>query len=280
MQGWFGSGTADKTQSPDEDRDTMTKAGATNPSGNGRRSFDPFLAPPDAIPRSLNENHREQVSLKVYDLGKSFVTRGVLNAVTKSYGAFHSGVEVYGREWSFGMTFDDWSSGVTWNPPGLNADHSFRESISMGQTALSPESVWKIIQELKRDWLGCTYHILSRNCHHFSDELLRRLGVRRAPPWLNDLAESGAATAEFLDSADSGYDGGEAFYDFFDSVKKTVYVALGGSPDTEAPRQKRADLPARAEVVPTSMTVVPATDRPPQGRQPRESLSPEESRKR
>mmetsp|Transcript_18670 Transcript_18670/g.41660 ORF Transcript_18670/g.41660 Transcript_18670/m.41660 type:complete len:286 (-) Transcript_18670:12-869(-) len=281
MQGWFGSGTTDKKQHADEDRGTMTKVGATNPRDSGGRSVDPFLADArsagsSSVPRQLTESHREPVNLKVYDLGKSFMTRGVLNAVTKSYGAFHSGVEVYGREWSFGMTMEDWATGVTWNPPGLNADHSFKESIVMGYTTLSPESVWKIIQELKREWLGCTYHILQRNCHHFSDELLRRLGVRRAPPWLNDLAESGAATAEFLDSADSGYDGGEALYDFFDSVKKTVFYALGGNPESDAPRQKRTDLPARAEVVPTSMTVVPATERPPQGRQTREAFSPEE----
>ena len=80
--------------------------------------------------------------------------------MTRSYGAFHSGVQVfwlmrnillfflcwvsrgseeiqvisqvYGREWSFGMTLDDVSTGVTWNPPGKNEDHSFRETISMG----------------------------------------------------------------------------------------------------------------------------------------------------
>eukprot|EP00403_Amphidinium_massartii_P030097 CAMPEP_0178397488 /NCGR_PEP_ID=MMETSP0689_2-20121128/14273_1 /TAXON_ID=160604 /ORGANISM="Amphidinium massartii, Strain CS-259" /LENGTH=270 /DNA_ID=CAMNT_0020018201 /DNA_START=145 /DNA_END=954 /DNA_ORIENTATION=+ len=270
MNGWFGgaqSSSAAPRREADEDEDRAPGSGSQARGGNLKR-MDPFLADDDAgnpeiLPRQLSDaSHREQVSVRVYDLGKTFMTRGVLNSVAKSYGAFHSGIEVYGREWSFGMTFNEWSTGVTWNPPGLNADHTFRETIAMGFTTYSPEKVWKILEELKKEWLGCTYHILTRNCHHFSDTLLRRLGCKGLPPWLNDLAESGAATVEFLDSADSGYDGGEALVDFFDSVKNTVYYAFGGTPDPESmrPGQNKNPLPSRTEVVPTSMAVVPATD--------------------
>lgn len=186
---------------------------------------------PTPIPRQVERVYRERVLVRVYDLGKTALTRGFLNQVTKSYGAYHTGVEVYGREWSFGMTFDDWSTGVTWNPPAVNPDHSFRETLSMGYTPLSPEQVWQVIEEMKPVWRGCTYNLLTRNCHHFSDTFSRRLGVGGVPDWVNDLAKTGADTVDFLDSADSGYDGGEALFDFMDNVKKRVYTAFGSDHD-------------------------------------------------
>lgn len=169
--------------------------------------------------------YRERVLVRVYDLGKTVVTKG-LNRAAKSMGAFHSGVEIYGREWSFGMTFDEWSTGITWNPPGENPDHTYLETLSMGYTSKSPTEVWQLIEEMKAQWRGHTYHLLTRNCHHFSDAFCQKLGVARIPPWLNDLAGTGAATVEFLDTADSGYDGGEAISDFFSSMKRGLYNAL------------------------------------------------------
>jgi len=174
--------------------------------------------------------YRERVLVRVYHLNKTVVTRA-LNRNFKSYGAFHTGVEVYGREWSFGMTFDDWSTGITWNPPGENPDHTFGETLSMGYTTLSPTQVWQLIEEMKTEWRGCTYHLLSRNCHHFSDAFCQKLGVNRIPSWLNELAGTGAATVEFLDTADSGYDGGEALVDFFSGIRRSVTEALGGTPE-------------------------------------------------
>jgi len=194
-----------------------------------RVAFDPFLqgktssrgSTRDAVDRV----YRERVLVRVYDLGKTAVMRG-FNQMSKSYGAFHSGVEVYGREWSFGMTFDEWSTGITWNPPAENPDHRYRETLSMGYTSLAPTQVWHAIEEMKSEWRGCTYHLLTKNCHHFTNKLCEKLGVGRTPPWLNDLAGTGAATVDFLDSADSGYDGGEALIDFVAGIKSGLWNTL------------------------------------------------------
>jgi len=172
--------------------------------------------------------YRERVLVRVYDLGQTFMTRWH-NELTRSYGAFHTGVEVYGREWSFGMTFDDYSTGVTWNAPKMNHDHSYRETLSMGYTTMSRKQVDKLIEEMKIKWKGCSYNMLSKNCHNFSDEFCFHLGVARLPAWVNDLAYTGAEAAEFLDGADSGYDGGAAFLNMFSTAKSSLYNAFVGN---------------------------------------------------
>mmetsp|Transcript_91495 Transcript_91495/g.264026 ORF Transcript_91495/g.264026 Transcript_91495/m.264026 type:complete len:252 (-) Transcript_91495:58-813(-) len=190
--------------------------------------------------------YRERVLVRVYDLGRTVLTRWH-NEVSKGYGAFHTGVEVYGREWSFGMTFDDYSTGVTCNPPMMNPDHNFRETLCMGYTSMSPKEVLRVIEEMKKDWKGCTYHVLNRNCHCFSDELCVRLGVSRLPSWVNQLAGTGASTFEYLDSADSGYDGGKALFDFIGSMRRSVYNAFAGEIEVSEPERRRHEEQQRRE---------------------------------
>lgn len=189
--------------------------------------------------------YRERVLVRVYDLGRTFVTQWH-NKMTKSYGAFHTGVEVYGREWSFGMTFDDYSTGVTWNVPAQHPDHAFRETLSMGYTTLSPREVTQILEEMKVEWKGNTYNVLTRNCHSFSDAFCRRLGVAPLPNWVNELADTGRQTSEFFDGADSGYDGGSALVDFFGSLKDKVYAAFVGSPEEEEMERRKLEAASAA----------------------------------
>jgi len=181
--------------------------------------------------------HEERVVVRVYDLGRTFVTR-LHNRLSRDYGMFHTGVEVYGREWSFGMTLDELATGITWCRPAENQDHSFRESIVMGCTSRSPRQVLDIIEQMKAEWRGSSYHVFSRNCHHFSNALCRRLGVGTMPTWVNELADAGAQTVDFLDSADSGYDGGKAIFDFFGGVRRSVYGAFAGESENEPARRE------------------------------------------
>lgn len=166
----------------------------------------------------------ERVLVRVYDLGTTVLTHPH-NAITKSYGAFHTGVEVFGREWSFGMT-DDWRTGITWCPPGKNPDHTFRETLAMGYTKCSLGEFSRILSEMKLDWRGSSYHLLARNCHHFSDALCRKLGVGRLPPWINDLAGVGEATANGIDTVYRSLSLTDAFF----SVKSGLYLTIAGIP--------------------------------------------------
>mmetsp|Transcript_46676 Transcript_46676/g.105775 ORF Transcript_46676/g.105775 Transcript_46676/m.105775 type:complete len:225 (-) Transcript_46676:56-730(-) len=184
--------------------------------------------------------YNEPVRVHVYDLGQLYLTWG-LNAVAKNYGAFHTGVEVYGREWHFGETMSDLATGIAWHAPKANQDHAYRETLAMGCTRLSPDQVVQVIEEMQEQWTGRSYDMLKRNCHSFSDAFCQRLGVGGLPPWVNTLADTGASTVEFVDNTDSGYDGGEGVFELFSSVKRSLYTTLWD--DHEAEPQDRPPHP-------------------------------------
>mmetsp|Transcript_51134 Transcript_51134/g.91379 ORF Transcript_51134/g.91379 Transcript_51134/m.91379 type:complete len:234 (-) Transcript_51134:265-966(-) len=122
------------------------------------------------------------VYLNVYNIAEP----GLLQSI--GLGLFHSGVEVYGREWSYGGTAEH-VSGVFWLPP-RTAVPDFKECIKLGQTHLNREEVAHMIEELKLIWIGSQYNVLSRNCNHFSHEFAARLGFE-VPEWVNRAARVG-----------------------------------------------------------------------------------------
>jgi len=208
--GWFSWGSS-----------SSSSAAATGPRG------------ADAIDRPRAGRRpatRERVLLHVYDLGDSVITRG-LNAVSSTYGAFHTGVEVHGREWMFGCVVDDNapvdSTGITWHLPQGNRDHSYREALSMGFTTFTEQEVMQIVSVLQAEWTSSSYNVLTRNCNDFSNEFCRRLGVAQVPQWINTLAPTGAAVSEFIEQADSGYDGGEGVFELLDTIKHGFYTGIG-----------------------------------------------------
>merc|ERR1712217_894643 len=88
------------------------------------------------------------------------------------------------------------------HPPGQNTDHNFRESLHMGYTSLSPSQVVSLIAQMKVKWKGCSYNVLTRNCHSFSAALCQELGVAQLPAWLNELAGAGKDTIETLEKSE------------------------------------------------------------------------------
>ena len=106
-------------------------------------------------------------------------------------GIFHSGVVVFGEEWSFGGSRDIVSdaSGVFAIPPKAALPSSrFHSSVYVGETSLSQEQVRWILRGMGREWTMSSYHILSRNCNHFSEDFCRKLGCTY-PSWINRAAK-------------------------------------------------------------------------------------------
>eukprot|EP00697_Spironema_sp_BW2_P014226 gnl/Spiro4/4622_TR2311_c0_g1_i1.p1 gnl/Spiro4/4622_TR2311_c0_g1~~gnl/Spiro4/4622_TR2311_c0_g1_i1.p1 ORF type:complete len:282 (-),score=38.77 gnl/Spiro4/4622_TR2311_c0_g1_i1:134-979(-) len=130
------------------------------------------------------------VNLYVYDLLRS---NSVLSNINPGAGAFHSAVEVYGREYTFGPSSDG-GTGVWDLEPGTAPCPSLREKILMGYTTLNNEQVVALIEEMKGQWLGKSYDLLTRNCNCFADALAFRLTGNHAPPYVNFLATLGAST--------------------------------------------------------------------------------------
>ncbi|CAJ1408760.1 unnamed protein product [Effrenium voratum] len=147
------------------------------------------------------------VLLHIYDVTQE---RGIrrLNKVLankrlpiKFGGVFHAGVEVDGREWSYGCTESEDDPGVLANKPKMHPDHHYRQTVNMSQTPLSAGEICKLLQELTTEYPGPEYDLLRRNCCHFADDFCRRLGVGRIPSWVHRLARIAARIETILQAA-------------------------------------------------------------------------------
>ena len=61
----------------------------------------------------------------------------------------------------------------------------YRESIIVGETSLSREEVHSIVQHMGREYKGNQYHLLQRNCNHFSDDFVFKLCGNHVPTWVS-----------------------------------------------------------------------------------------------
>ncbi|RLM55331.1 hypothetical protein C2845_PM10G14570 [Panicum miliaceum] len=105
-------------------------------------------------------------------------------------GIFHSAVEVHGSEYSFGA-HDYPSSGVFEVEPKNCPGFIYRCTIFIGRTSLSPMEFREFIQRMASEYHGDTYHLISKNCNHFTDDLSTRLTGKPIPGWVNRLARLG-----------------------------------------------------------------------------------------
>uniref|UniRef100_A0A7S2FIS2 PPPDE domain-containing protein n=1 Tax=Alexandrium andersonii TaxID=327968 RepID=A0A7S2FIS2_9DINO len=134
------------------------------------------------------------VHLNIYDLGTTCGGK-ILNGLLSPFGtgAFHCGVEILGYEWSFRSTPGWKGNGVFWCEPRRCKGHNYSESILMGYSIRSEVEVLLILQKLMGSWCAADYHVLRRNCCHFSDEVCKRLGVGGIPSRVRNLADASAA---------------------------------------------------------------------------------------
>lgn len=56
---------------------------------------------------------------------------------------------------------------------------------------MPPHQARILIEEMASEYHGDTYHLISKNCNHFTDNVSLRLTGRSIPGWVNRLAQLG-----------------------------------------------------------------------------------------
>ncbi|KEG13613.1 putative desumoylating isopeptidase 2 [Trypanosoma grayi] len=148
-------------------------------------------------------NEGPEVILNVYNLqgGPQSRPRSINERI--GLGVYHSGIEVFGSEYAF--------NGYTDSPLGVcgiftsPAKHALpvqmlKESVVLGR--LPPGTGWAeisaIINRMRPAWDARTYHLLQRNCNHFSHAFRDALAaafpqvkLKRIPRYINRAARFG-----------------------------------------------------------------------------------------
>ncbi|KAK1419036.1 hypothetical protein QVD17_28192 [Tagetes erecta] len=107
------------------------------------------------------------------------------------FGIFHSGIEVYDMEYAFGA-HEYPTSGVFEVEPKSCPGFIFRRSIPLGTTDMSPTEFRSFMEQLSDKYHGDTYHLIAKNCNHFTNEVSIQLTGKPIPGWVNRLAKVGS----------------------------------------------------------------------------------------
>ncbi|PKA48757.1 DeSI-like protein [Apostasia shenzhenica] len=151
---------------------------------------------PSVLPRSSSSKeqrngegsggNRTHLYLNVYDLTP-------INNYLYWFGLgiFHSGIEVHGMEYGFGA-HDYPTSGVFEVEPKSCPGFLFRRTVWLGTTDMSRSEFRSFIEQLSVKYHGDTYHLIAKNCNHFTDDVCMRLTGKPIPGWVNRLARLGS----------------------------------------------------------------------------------------
>ncbi|KAI4303273.1 hypothetical protein MLD38_038923 [Melastoma candidum] len=144
---------------------------------------------PRSVPSSSEKRetgNKVQLHLNVYDLTP------VNNYLYWfGLGIFHSGIEAHGLEYGFGA-HEYSTSGVFEVNPRSCPGFIFRRSVALGTTTLSGSEFRMFMEDLAGKYHGNTYHLISKNCNHFTNEVSIQLTGRPIPGWVNRLARLGS----------------------------------------------------------------------------------------
>lgn len=108
----------------------------------------------------------------------------------KNYSICSCCLTVHGKEYGFGA-HDFPVSGVFEVEPKRCPGFIYRCSISLGRINMPLSEFRIIIEDVASEYHGNTYHLISKNCNHFTDDMSWKLTEKRIPGWVNRLARLG-----------------------------------------------------------------------------------------
>ena len=148
-------------------------------------------------------------------------------------GAYHVGVEVNGLEFAYGANDVPSLTGVFTCRPRRSPGYQYRTTLdfgscsiigappgrSQGSRASPPDDTpgnstasdgHRIMQDMAREYLGCDYDLLRRNCCTFARDTCLRLGVAEdeIPTWFLHLASAGADAHDAVTNVEAAVDRG------------------------------------------------------------------------
>jgi len=107
------------------------------------------------------------------------------------FGVYHSGIEIAGTEWTFAGGGS--GSGVCQQTPKvtpIGTDWKFKQSLNLGSPTLSDAQMLGVLRQMEVEWTASSYHIVHRNCNHFTEAVATKLGLE-FPSWVNRAANLG-----------------------------------------------------------------------------------------
>jgi len=118
-------------------------------------------------------------------------------------GVYHTGVEVHGSEWAYGGHPFPFSGVFEITPKDteeLGQNFKYKESIELGCTDFTRPEIESIVEQLGDQYRGDQYHLLKKNCNHFTTAFIEILTGKQLPKWVNRLASIGD-TLPFVERA-------------------------------------------------------------------------------
>jgi hypothetical protein len=131
-------------------------------------------------------------------------------------GAYHTSLDVHSYTYTYGAGGGIQKTLAFNKYIHIPRNAVFKQSLVLGSCTMSRGQINECLNKLRTTFTGTSYHLLNRNCNHFTetfataiilgDQLLVRNSISSSssslqtyPPWVNRLAKSGTA---FIDHGD------------------------------------------------------------------------------